>query len=367
LDLFVCSVQAEITGFCSDQATLFCSNIIGNLFLQVTPQCAVLVDAATYERVDVYVSANSITVASANKEQVILSMSGGQVVYLSVDPSSRKFQFHGSVVLDQEVACVSVRPIKQNETRAEFEANTKDRLAPVGSTSIVALGMWTDGSVRLLALPSLQEISRQNIGLDTQARDILLITLEDQSHVLVGLGDGTLVSYGLDFASGLPVMTARKKYSLGTSAVLFSPFLNAITGALCVFISCDKPTILYTHRSKVLFSSVNIGCEVTGMAPFHSELFHGCLALSTHQGLLIGTVDDIQKIHIQSFPMGESVRRISYHTSEAVFAGACIWFRCILNRLMLTCLVCCDSLHGAASVHRLRRPCSCSNPLLGVR
>jgi DNA damage-binding protein 1 len=312
--------EAEITGFHSDQSTLFCANMNGDVFIQVTPSAAVLVDSATFARLDEFVAPNTITVATANREQIILAVSGGQVIYLTVDELNHKFQYHTSVTLDQEVACVSIRPVRQTESREDFEADSVDRLAPKGATSIAAVGMWTDGSVRLLALPSLQELGKQNLGVDTQARDILLITLEEYTHAFVGLGDGTLISYLVDFTSGLPALSSRKRYSLGTSAVLFSTFLNVSTGALCVFISCDKPTILYTHRSKVLFSSVNIG-EVTGMAAFHSELFPGSLALSTPSGLLIGSVDDIQKIHIQSFPLGESARRIAYHSTEAVFAG----------------------------------------------
>jgi hypothetical protein len=33
-----------------------------------------------------------------------------------------------------------------------------------------------------------------------------------------------------------------------------------------------------------------------GMAPFHSELFPDCLAMSSEEGLSLGAVDDIQKV-----------------------------------------------------------------------
>ena len=41
------------------------------------------------------------------------------------------------------------------------------------------------------------------------------------------------------------------------------------------------------------------------MCPFHSELFPECLALASESGLMIGTVDDIQKLQIQTVPLGK--------------------------------------------------------------
>ena len=37
-------------------------------------------------------------------------------------------------------------------------------------------------------------------------------------------------------------------------------------------------------------------CDEIGMAPFHSELFPDCLAMSSEEGLMLGAVDDIQKV-----------------------------------------------------------------------
>lgn len=174
---------------------------------------------------------------------------------------------------------------------------------------MLSVGMWTDNSVRLLTLPTLQEITRVHLGVDTQARDILSVSLGDIDYLLVGLGDGTLITFTLNLATtdGLPSLSGRRKIVLGTHPISFTAFRNAAT--LCVFATCDRPTVIYSHYGKLLFSMVNVS-EVAGMTPFHSEMFPDCIALSSDTGLLIGVINDIQKIHIQSFPLGEMPKRI---------------------------------------------------------
>lgn len=42
------------------------------------------------------------------------------------------------------------------------------------------------------------------------------------------------------------------------------------------------------------------------------------LALATDSTVTIGTIDEIQKLHIRSVPLGESPRRIAYQESSQV-------------------------------------------------
>lgn len=50
------------------------------------------------------------------------------------------------------------------------------------------------------------------------------------------------------------------------------------------------------------------------------EAFPDCLALVTEGSLLLGTVDNIQKLHIRTIPLGEQPRRIAHLDSHHVFA-----------------------------------------------
>lgn len=57
------------------------------------------------------------------------------------------------------------------------------------------------------------------------------------------------------------------------------------------------------------------------MASFHSAMFPHCLALHSEEGFSIGTVDDIQRVHVRTVPLGESPRRITYNSQAGVYAG----------------------------------------------
>lgn len=53
-----------------------------------------------------------------------------------------------------------------------------------------------------------------------------------------------------------------------------------------------------------------------------SCVFRDCLVISDGNSMVFGTVDDIQKIHVRSIPMGESVLRIAYQKSTSTY-GVC--------------------------------------------
>ena len=55
------------------------------------------------------------------------------------------------------------------------------------------------------------------------------------------------------------------------------------------------------------------------MAPFDSEAFPECLAIASEEGLVIGTIDDIQKLHIRTVPLGEQPRRLCHVKSKRAF------------------------------------------------
>eukprot|EP01041_Mallomonas_annulata_P009800 gene9800-20388_t len=334
-------VEAEIPGFSSGQ-TLHCGNMLNGLIVQVTQSTVRLIASDSLRMVnEVNVSPKRITGASSTPEQVVLSLSGGEVLYLELDVDGHKgtpvLQLVGTLQMDYDVACMSLRPLTHgddeggggvamnveggsttSQTTTTISSTVSESHLSSGRSRLLAVAMWTDASVRLLALPVLQEVGRTSLGVDTQARDLLLVEMHSVSPMLlVGLGDGTLLIYTIDFTSGLPNLVGRRKVVVGSQPISFSFFTHA--DALCVFMSGDRPTVVYSKNGKVLFSVANVS-KVTGLAPFHTELFPECLAMSSESGLRIGTVDDIQKVHIQSFHLGESPRRICHSYRSGIYA-----------------------------------------------
>ena len=309
--------EDEIPSFAPGQ-TLHCANVGSGLILQVTSNCARLIDKVSLASVADFSTDKTITVAASGNEQLVLSFAGGEIMYFDIDLSTRQLVHKASTSLDHEIACLSIRPLRGDESPVTHgESMDMDHRTDLisGRANILAIGTWTENAVTLLALPTMEFISTTNLGVDTQGRDIMLITLENVDYLLVGLGDGTLITFLVQYEAGLPTLRGRRKVVLGTHPISLSCFSN--NGSLCVFAACDRSSVIYSRNTKLLFSIVNIP-DCTYMTPFHSELFPNCLAFVSEQGFMIGSVDDIQKVHIQTYPLGQSPRRICYSSISEV-------------------------------------------------
>jgi hypothetical protein len=209
--------------------------------------------------------------------------------------------------------------------------------------------MWTDGTVRLLALPSLSEITRVNLQSDVQVRDVCILHhVEDlgsgdaigiSSFLVAGMGDGSVIAFSIQtpvrpannqissqqLAAELSrpeeskySLTGRRRVVLGTRPISFANFLSG--NQLCIFASSNRPTVIYIKNSQLLFSMVNVG-EVSSIAPFHSALFPDCLAMASDSRLMVCTLDTIQRVHVERVNIDAEPSRICYADSVGVYGG----------------------------------------------
>lgn len=58
---------------------------------------------------------------------------------------------------------------------------------------------------------------------------------------------------------------------------------------------------------------------VTQMCALNTTMYAESLAMTDGQTLIIGAVDEIQKLHIRTVPLGETVRRIAYQENTQTF------------------------------------------------
>ncbi|KAJ1400935.1 hypothetical protein B484DRAFT_339095, partial [Ochromonadaceae sp. CCMP2298] len=306
---------------------------------QVTPTGVRVVDCASFALLSQYqpsgcAAGRVITVASGTTSQLVLAISGGELQYLELE--GHQLRLVTTQTIDQDVACLSLRPISTSRVvdltgaQGQGEMDVDEELPPAESrrSSLVALATWTDDCVRLLALPTLQEVGRLQLGSDTQARDVLLVELGGSrgAHMLVGLGDGRLITFDVEFDTeadggslGMPKLTNKRLGVLGTHPITFRCFLNA--GQVCVLACCDRSTVIYAKSGQVLFTVLDAqSTDFTRVAPFHSESFPNCLALASESSLLIGVIEDVQKVHIQHHPLGQAPRRIVHSSTHGVYA-----------------------------------------------
>ncbi|KAI5604930.1 hypothetical protein BDE02_01G318600 [Populus trichocarpa] len=291
--------ETEIEGFCSQVQTLFCHCAVFNQLVQVTSSSVRLVSSTTRELRQEWnaPSGYSINVATANATQVLLATGGGHLVYLEIGDGTLTQAKHAQ--LECEISCLDINPIGENPNYSQ----------------LAAVGMWTDISVRIFSLPDLNLITKEPLGGEIIPRSVLLCSFEGIAYLLCALGDGHLLNFLLNLSTG--ELKDRKKVSLGTQPITLRTFSSKNTTH--VFAASDRPTVIYSSNKKLLYSNVNLK-EVSHMCPFNSAAFPDSLAIAKEGELSIGTIDDIQKLHIRSIPLGEHARRICHQEQSRTFS-----------------------------------------------
>ncbi|XP_016371823.1 DNA damage-binding protein 1 [Sinocyclocheilus rhinocerous] len=285
--------ETELPGFVDNQQTFFCGNVVHQQLIQITSVSVRLVTQDSKALVSEWKEpqGRNISVASCNSSQVVLAV-GRVLYYLQIHT------FENSTEMEHEVACLDITPLGES----------------AGESSICAVGLWTDISARLLKLPCFSPLHKEMLGGEIIPRSILMTTFEGSHYLLCALGDGALFYFGLDIQTG--VLSERKKVTLGTQPTVLRTFRSLSTSN--VFACSDRPTVIYSSNHKLVFSNVNLK-EVNYMCPLNSEGYPDSLALANNSTLTIGTIDEIQKLHIRTVPLYESPKRICYQEVSQCF------------------------------------------------
>lgn len=291
-----------IPGFKTDVPTLYCGNMAGNLVVQVTPSDVTVVSRESSQTVFSFPCPSRVTVAEGNMRQLVIATTSSEVIYFEC--TDGVVSLVSRVTLDHDVACMSMKALPFFASTASAASGAimppapptveaeQSVLHPMGKALVLAVGMWTDGTVRLLSLPSLEEVSRVSLGTDVQVRDVLIMhhveaaalaggmasKVNFASFLLAGLGDGCVISYSLginpvgrvfdvvEVSSGNSVsaeeleglqagaeycMHSRRRVALGSRPIAFSSFVVRYCLWLVVML---YPTL---HNGCVLSAATN--------------------------------------------------------------------------------------------------------------
>ncbi|XP_063044827.1 DNA damage-binding protein 1 isoform X1 [Engraulis encrasicolus] len=289
--------ETELPGFVDNQQTFFCGNVAHQQLIQITSGSVRLVTQESKSLVSEWKEpqGRNISVAACNPTQVVLAV--GRVLYYLQILTGELKQI-STTEMEHEVACLDITPLGESG----------------GESWLCAVGLWTDISARVLKLPCFSPLHKEMLGGEIIPRSILMTTFEGSHYLLCALGDGALFYFGLDLQTG--ALSERKKVTLGTQPTVLRTFRSLSTSN--VFACSDRPTVIYSSNHKLVFSNVNLK-EVNYMCPLNSEGYPDSLALANNSTLTIGTIDEIQKLHIRTVPLYESPRRICYQEVSQCF------------------------------------------------
>lgn len=166
----------DLGGLKGNERTLACGTVVGDFIVQVTASGVWMVRCETLEAVSSWTCDSPITCASINATQIVISLAGGILNHLAI--SNGNLELVATKEMSFEISCIDATTF-DDALRAKY----------------CSVGLWNDHSIRILALPSLNEISQDVIAggifmpdIDTIPRSILSVHLDNKHYLMAALG-----------------------------------------------------------------------------------------------------------------------------------------------------------------------------------
>ena len=306
-------------GAALDDQTLLAQNLPGERLLQVTPSGVFILDAESSTSITTWRPVRGqITNASANDEWILVSVDGRSLQSLRIEPDLAQVE-HNDLEDRDQVACIHLPP---------------------QHPGIGVVGFWRSGSISLVDLKTLRPLHGESLRRkDDNAsvpRDIALAQLLPPHlggpTLFVSMDDGFVVAYNVsptDFS-----LSGRKSVVLGTRHARLQ-LLPRDGGVYNVFATSEHPSLIYAQEGRIVYSAVTAE-DATCVCPFDAEAFPDSIVVATERELKVSAIDSERRTHVQSLPMGETVRRIAYSRSERVFGLGCIRREVVDNEEVVT-------------------------------
>ncbi|KAL8922971.1 MAG: hypothetical protein Q9172_003349 [Xanthocarpia lactea] len=291
--------KEEFMGLLLTEGSLYISNIPSNRLLQVTRSQVRITDiesamlTAEWSAQDM----GTITVASANRNHLVISTGGTEALALDL---AKDLQITAERVFpeDGQIACIHV---------------------PSVCAGICIAGFWQSTSVTIMNVDSLETIQRVVMSEDVAAvpRSLVLTQLipKESPTLLIAMANGEVVTFSMDTTSF--ALGARKATILGTQGATFKTLPRG-NGLFGVFAICEHSSLIYGSEGRMVYAAVTAE-QASCVCPFDAEAYSGAVAIATPSDLRITLVDTERTTHVHTLKVNETVRRIAYSRQLKAF------------------------------------------------
>ena len=287
--------QTSFKGLTASEATLLVSNSGEGHLLQVTTSTVRLTDLETGMSLSEWhpQSEGLITAASTNGRIVLLSISGTEILILDL--------------MDN----LSVKASQTFPKEGQVSCIHSSALAP----EICMAGFWNTGNILLLKSDTLETITSISLSDDSVLvpRSILLASIlpAEPPTLFVAMANGEVVTFSFDAAK--TELSSNKVIILGTQQANFKALPSSSSGGLTsnVFATCEHPSLIYGSEGRINYSAITAE-KATCVCSFNSASYPGAIAIATPEDVRIAVVDRERTTHVQTLPVGQTVRRIAY-------------------------------------------------------
>ncbi|KAI0132641.1 mono-functional DNA-alkylating methyl methanesulfonate N-term-domain-containing protein [Xylariales sp. AK1849] len=307
-------------GVSLSEQTLLAQNLSNERLLQVTPTGVHLIDLEGGVVISSWQPANGCTItnASANDDWVLLSVDGKSLLSLQIQQHLVQIQ-EDDLGDNDQVACIHLPP---------------------QYPGIGVVGFWQSGKISVINIETLQpllsESLRRKDDNTSVPRDIALAQLLPPERggptLFVAMDDGFVITFNVSKSDYS--LSGRKSVVLGMRPARLQ-LLPRANGVYNVFSTSEHPSLIYASEGRIIYSAVTAD-GATCVCPFDSEAFPDSIVVASGDQLKISVLDRERRTHVQSLPMGQTVRRLAYSRTERVFALGCLKREVISNEEIIT-------------------------------
>ncbi|KAG0361649.1 Splicing factor 3B subunit 3 [Podila minutissima] len=227
------------TGFLASTPTIAVQQLGQDALLQIYPQGIRHIRANKQVTEWRAPGGRAIVRAATNRQQVVIALTGGELIYFEVDDSGSLSESHVRREMSSNVNCLSIQPLPLGRKRVRFLAVGCD-----------------DNTVRILSLDSstcLEPLSMQAISAIPES--LVMIDMPDQIsegslstlYLNIGLQNGVLLRTVLDQTTG-QLSDTRTRF-LGARAVRL--FEMNMAGNPAVLALSSRPWLSYQLQSRI--------------------------------------------------------------------------------------------------------------------
>lgn len=291
--------KAEYKSLSLSVGTLLAADLSDGRLLQVTTSSARLIESENGMVLSEWAPSDGrpITAASANDQNLVLSIKGLEAIVLDLKENlkvcaRRQFAEEG------QIACIHVSHV---------------------SSGICIAGFWQSATVAVLKIDTLETLQKVVVSDEAVSvpRSILLAQIlpEQPPTLFVAMANGEVITFSTNLTDF--TLSSKKVTVLGTQQASFKA-LPRNDGLSNVFATCEHPSLIYGSEGRIVYSAVTAE-RASCICSFDSEAYPGAIAIATPEDIRIALVDTERTTHVQTLPVGETVRRIAYSSKLKAF------------------------------------------------
>lgn len=299
-------------GLTFSEATLLATNLPHRQMLQVCANSVTLIDLESGMVISRWSPPSSneskqnakITSASSNSEHLLVVVDGATLFVLSI-ASHLKPQTSKVFPTEAEIASIAI---------------------PASPAAICIVSFFQSASVAVLELSSLTAIHTQTLGEPGSAlpRSVVIANVLSRSYstLFIAMADGSVITFSFDPQKN--VLGNMNRILLGSEPAFFKLLPKDVeTGLFNVFASCEQPSLIYASEGRVIYSAVNSD-KASRVCHFNAEAYPGAIAIASPEELKLAMIDTERTTQLQTLPVGETVRCVTYSQSQQIFGTGCI-------------------------------------------